>query len=166
MPRSGRVVGALLVLTALTAASCSTRSIPLAEVPALEQITPDGMRTLLAESDRPVVLNIWASWCVPCRSEAALLREAAAVGGDLVRFVGVVVKDGHDDARAFIAEFGLTGFEHYLDPNQQVSADLGGFGVPQTYFFAPGGELMYHHTGVIDERTLAVHLDDLIRLED
>ena len=161
-----RLPGIVLAVLVMAATACSTRSVALDEVPALEQITPAQVQSLLAESERPMVLNIWASWCVPCRSEAALLRGVAAASGSEVRFVGIAVGDRHDDARAFIAEFGLTGFEHYLDPDQQVPAALSGFGVPQTYFFAAGGELVHRHAGVIDERTLAVHVDDLIRLDN
>lgn len=121
------------------------------------------MRALLASSDQPVVLNVWGSWCVPCRSEAPLLRAANARLGDDVRFVGVAVRDRQDPARDFIAEFGLDGFEHYLDGPGAVPADLGGRGVPLTFFFAPGGELVELHSGIIDERTLALQIDDLLR---
>ena len=159
----GRRVGTLTVLLLVVAVACSPHSVSIDDVPPLTEIGPEEVSALLAGSDRPVVLHIWASWCVPCRSEAPLLREGAATFGDEVRFIGIAVKDGQNDARSFLAEFGLTDFEHYLDPDQSVPADLAGFGVPQTYFFAPGGELMYRHVGAIDERTLALRVDDLRR---
>lgn len=151
------------MLAALLAGACSSASVDIDDVSPLAETTPAEMRSLLAASSRPVVLNIWASWCIPCRSEAPLLRRAQAQFGEVVRFVGVDVEDGQDDARAFIAEFGLEGFEHYFDPGGDVPADLGGFGVPLTFFVAPGGEVVGVHRGVIDERALAFGIDELLR---
>ncbi len=81
--------------------------------------------------------------------------------GEEVRFVGLNVQDSQSQAAAFLAEFGLT-FEQYFDPGRRVPALLGGVGVPITYFFAPGGELVHLHNGVIDERTLALQIDELL----
>jgi thiol-disulfide isomerase/thioredoxin len=152
---------ALLLAFALVA--CAPESVPVGEVPLLEPTTPTEVRDLLATSDQPVVLNVWASWCAPCRSEAPLLRAAAATHGDEIRFVGIDVRDDQGGARAFIAEFGLTGLDHYFDPTGAVPADLGGRGVPITFFFAAGGVQVSVHHGVIDERSLALAIDDLLR---
>jgi cytochrome c biogenesis protein CcmG/thiol:disulfide interchange protein DsbE len=137
--------------------------VPIADVASLPSITPAEVQELLAESEVPVVLNVWASWCTPCRSEAPLLRRAHAERGDAVRFVGVDVRDDQEGARAFIAEFGLDGFDHFFDETGAVPADLAAYGVPLTFFFAPGGELIELHSGVIDERTLALQIDELLR---
>lgn len=128
------------------------------EIPAISMTE---FRTLLASSEQPVVVNIWASWCVPCRSEAPLLRNSHTEYGDRVRFVGIDVLDTQTDGLAFLAEFGIT-YENYFDRKGGIPADLGGFGVPLTYFFAPGGEQIYVHAGVIDERTLALQIDELL----
>ena len=148
---------------ALALAGCSTDAVPIDTIPPLDATTPAAVRDLLASSDRPVVLNVWASWCVPCRSEAPLLRAAAAAHDGSVRFVGIDVRDEQDAARGFIAEFGLTALEHYFDPTGAVPAALGGRGVPITFFFAAGGRQVSVHHGVIDERSLALAIDDLLR---
>jgi cytochrome c biogenesis protein CcmG/thiol:disulfide interchange protein DsbE len=155
--------GLLLLAVAVLAVSACSAAVPAGEVPEVPPIDPAAMTALLAASDRPVVLNIWASWCLPCRSEAPLLRRARAEFGDRIRFVGVAVRDDRSAARAFIAEFGLTGLEHYFDPSGSFPGVLGAAGVPHTFFFAPGGVMVHHHAGVIDEGNLALQIDELLR---
>jgi len=155
----------LLVAAALLTAACSSAAVPDDAVPPLPITDAAALNALLAASDRPVVLNVWASWCIPCRSEAPLLRQAEAQFGDRVRFVGVATRDGQDAARAFVAEFGLTGLDHYFDSAGSVPGGLGAVGVPHTFFFAAGGALVYHHAGVIGEGALALQIDELMRRE-
>lgn len=118
----------------------------------------------LADLDRPAVVNVWASWCGPCRSEAPLLNQAHAEYGDQIEFIGVAVQDSQPGAKEFLAEFGLP-FNHFFDRNRSVPNHYGVFGTPITMFFAPHGELVTTHNGVIDERTLALNLDELARLD-
>ncbi len=124
-------------------------------------MTADELAEQLRQSTEPVVVNVWASWCVPCRSEAPLLERAARQSS--VRFIGLNVQDDQTGARTFIAEFFPSApIEHYIDLSGNVPVTLGGTrGVPLTFFFAPGGELVKLHTGVIDERTLALQLDEI-----
>lgn len=165
LPRTRTGLAAVIAALGLSFASCSSASIDLEGVPPLPETNPQEIEALLAGSPDPVVLNVWASWCAPCRSEAPLLRAAHEEYGGVVRFVGIDVRDDQEGARRFIAEFGLDGFEHYFDSDGSVPAGFGGYGVPQTLFFAPGGELLLHHRGVIDERTLALQIDELTRLD-
>lgn len=118
-------------------------------------------RDMLETSDQPLVVNVWASWCGPCRSEAPLLRQAHERYGDRIRFVGIDVQDVQGPALEFLAEFGIT-YDNFFDPDGAIPASLGGFGVPLTYFFAAGGEQVYLQSGVIDERTLALQVDELL----
>jgi cytochrome c biogenesis protein CcmG, thiol:disulfide interchange protein DsbE len=150
-----------LVVAAFTVACAPTGTEPLADP--LPAATPAEVEALLATSDRPVVLNVWASWCTPCRSEAPLLRAAHRQHGDRVTFLGVAVQDTQDGARRFLAEFDLDGFAHLFDAAGAVSAALGGRGVPVTFFYRPGGDLVRIHSGVIDERTLALLIDEIGR---
>jgi cytochrome c biogenesis protein CcmG/thiol:disulfide interchange protein DsbE len=113
--------------------------------------------------DRPAVVNVWASWCLPCRSEAPLLDTAFREYGDQVEFIGVDVQDNQADAKAFLAEFGLD-FDHFFDRNREIPNFYGGIGTPITFFFGPNGELFRTHNGVVDERTLALNIDELLQL--
>ena len=154
----------VLLTFGMFAVACGGDSIDASAVPELPEATADGVAALLRESERPVVLNVWASWCVPCRSEAPLLDRATARFGDTVRFVGINVRDSQTGAREFIAGFFPDAdIEHLFDRPGGVPATLGGNqGVPLTFFFEPGGELVKLHFGVIDERTLALQVDELL----
>ncbi len=144
-------------------AACGSAAPPeVAALPDLPLTDAAHFEQLVATSDLPMVVNVWASWCGPCRSEAPLLAEAAATFGDEVRFIGIDVRDSQAGAKAFIAEYDLA-FEHYFDRDQAVPASLGGAGVPLTYFIAPGGAVVSTHIGIIDERTLALGIDELTR---
>ena len=153
---------ALVVLVAVLLAACSPPGDPNA-VAELTPTTPAEIVTLLSESQKPVLVNVWASWCIPCRSEAPLLREAHRQFGEDVTFIGIDVSDQQNNARAFLDEFGLDEFDHYFDPDGAVPAELGGNGVPLTFFYEPGGELVELHFGVLDERALAFNIDELMR---
>jgi hypothetical protein len=59
-----------------------------------------------------------------------------------------------------MSEFDIV-YENYFDPEGAIPADLGGFGVPLTYFFAAAGDQVFLQSGVIDERTLALQIDEL-----
>lgn len=153
----------LLVASALLLAACSGGVVADGDDSIeLPEIDGPGIRAVLAELDRPAVVNVWASWCLPCRSEAPLLAAAHRRYGEEIAFIGVDVQDDRPSARAFIVEFGLD-FTHYFDPGRAVPVELGGFGVPITYFVAPGGEIVHTHSGIIDEQTLALRIDELTR---
>ena len=146
------------------AAACGGSDVDASAVPEIPAPTPDEVVALLETSTEPGVLNGWASWCIPCRSEAPLLERAADEFAGTVRFVGVNVRDSQDGARAFIAEFFPTAdIEHLFDRPGDVPPALGGSGaVPLTFFYAAGGELVELHSGVLDERTLALQIDEII----
>ncbi len=155
----------LLALTLLlVVAACGGSDVDASDIPELDTTTPEAVEALLAGSDRPVVLNVWASWCIPCRSEAPLLDRAAGEFAETVQFVGVNVRDSQSGAREFIAEFFPEAeIEHLFDRNGDVPPALGGSGaVPLTFFYAPGGELIRLHSGVLDERTLALEIDEIL----
>lgn len=82
----------------------------------------------------PVVVNVWASWCVPCREEAPILEETwqkfRAAG---VEFLGVNVQDTQADAQAFVDQFGIT-FPSVRDTDLELWTKMGVRGVPETFF--------------------------------
>ena len=105
-------------------------------VPEFRLPTLGGGATLSSDDleGRPVVLNFWASWCIPCREEAPLLQKVWRRYRDQgVVFVGVNIRDSVTDARRFVDEFGIT-YPVVRDENQELADDLGVYGLPETFF--------------------------------
>ena len=151
----------LLLALALITAACSGGSASTPIEGELPTASPDQVAEFVRTDGRPAVVNVWASWCGPCRSEAPLLREAWQEYGDEVLFVGVDVQDTQEGALAFIEEFDL-GFTHFFDPRRDVPAAWGGLGVPLTYYLTPDGEVLALHNGILDERGLAEGIENLL----
>jgi cytochrome c biogenesis protein CcmG/thiol:disulfide interchange protein DsbE len=103
----------------------------------------------------PVVLNIWASWCDPCRQEAALLergwRTQGRPGGTL--FLGLDQQDVTGDARAFLHQYAVD-YLNVHDLGDDVPRSYGATGIPETYFISARGEVVDHVIGVTSPREL------------
>ncbi len=110
-----------------------------------------------------VFLNFWASWCVPCRAEARTLEAAwqRYKDGDVV-FVGANVQDTEADARAFLAEFGVT-YPNGIDPGSRIAIEYGVYGIPETFFIDREGRITYKHIGALDGATLTAKIEEARR---
>jgi cytochrome c biogenesis protein CcmG/thiol:disulfide interchange protein DsbE len=98
------------------------------------------------------VLNVFASWCVPCRDEHPFLEALKQQTG--VRLLGINQKDAPENAVAFLNELGNPYDGVGADANGRVSIDLGVYGVPETFVTNPAGLITYKHIGPIDASTL------------
>lgn len=113
-----------LTLRALPAAGAAARDVALRDL-----------------RGHPIVLNFWASWCVPCREEAPLLEGLARdYGGRGLLVVGVDTQDLEAPARAFVAQYGLT-YLNLRDPDGTVGRLFGTTGVPETFFIDAEGRV-------------------------
>lgn len=123
--------------------------------PAFELPTLDGGSVDSADwRGEVVVVNFWASWCVPCREEAPELEAFAQRWQDRgVRLVGIVYNDEESEAIAFRDRYGLT-YPQALDPGGRAAIDFGVFGVPETYVISADGTVMAKLLGAVDAATL------------
>ncbi len=97
----------------------------------------------------PVVLNAWAAWCPPCRSEFPLLATAAAQYGRKVAFVGADTNDSAGDARTFLARHPIS-YPSYPVQSSDLSSLAVLEGFPTTIFINPAGKVVFVHTGQYD----------------
>jgi len=111
---------------------------------------------------KPVVVNIWASWCAPCRTEMPLLAKAAEqFDGDAV-ILGVAARDSPDAARSFLDELGIT-YPNVIDSTGDVANRLEVHNFPTTYVFSSDGDLLTTVAGGISEQRLAGLIEDALR---
>jgi cytochrome c biogenesis protein CcmG, thiol:disulfide interchange protein DsbE len=102
----------------------------------------------------PYVLNVWASWCVPCRDEAPELTRAWRRERPRgVLFVGLDMQDSAEDARAFMDHYGVD-YLNIRDPTNETPHRYGATGVPETYFISGRGEIVGHVIGVVSPAQL------------
>jgi cytochrome c biogenesis protein CcmG, thiol:disulfide interchange protein DsbE len=97
----------------------------------------------------PTVVNLWASWCTPCREELPVLQEFADAAAGEVQVVGVISKDGVPQADSFATDAGVT-FPGAFDGEGRLMAELGLPGLPATYFLDAGGAVVHTETGPVD----------------
>lgn len=105
-------------------------------VPALTDQVIDGKLSLV---------NVWASWCVPCRQEHPILLELAR--DPRITLVGINYKDKTENALRFLGELGNPFAAVGIDPNGKAAIDWGVYGVPETYLVAPDGEILFKQIG-------------------
>lgn len=109
-----------------------------------------------------VLVNFWASWCIPCRQEAPYLEQAwqtYRAGGFVL--VGVNVWDTDRDARAYIREFNHT-FPNGFDRSGAVAIAYGVRGVPESYFVDRAGTIVRRYAGPLDPARIRQLLEPLI----
>lgn len=128
--------------------------------PAVSLADFEGM--LVGARGRPVVVNIWASWCAPCRTEMPLLQNAAAAYGSGAVILGVASNDDPQAARAFLDDLGVT-YPNVFDTSGQVRVALGLTAYPTTYVFGADGSLRARVNGGISEQRLAGLVEDALR---
>jgi cytochrome c biogenesis protein CcmG/thiol:disulfide interchange protein DsbE len=125
----------------------------------LDNLQPGQPRVSLAAfQGRPVVLNFFASWCVPCRREMPGFERVHRRLGARVAFVGVNHQDQREAALALVREAGMS-YPAGFDPDGKVALDYGLFGMPTTIFISPQGQVVEHRTGEMTEG----ELEDTIR---
>ena len=127
------------------------RPAPQTALPALEGLVNNGAQVPgldpSAFKGKVTVVNVWASWCVPCHEEAPLLTELAQ--DKRLQFVGIDYKDAPDNARRFLGRygnpFGIVG----VDGNGRAAIEWGVYGVPETFVVGRDGTILYKLVGPV-----------------
>lgn len=134
-------------------------------VPEFRAATLSGDTVTSAElRGEAVVLNFWASWCVPCRQEHPVLRRAErAWDDDPARVVGVVYQDSRTAARRYMDRLGGS-WANLVDPQSRIAIDFGVYGVPETFFLSPDGTVAKKHIGVLTWDLVRSTVDSLLAL--
>ena len=96
------------------------------------------------------LLNVFASWCAPCRQEHPMLM--ALSQDDRFQIIGINQKDQPSDARRFLETLGNPYDRIGVDPNGRASIEWGVYGVPETFIVGPDGVILHKHIGVFDAR--------------
>lgn len=129
------------------------RQVPAFDLPPLEGLKSGGEQVPgfasadLAKGEVSLV-NVWASWCAPCRLEHPILMEAAQAG--IARIYGLNYKDQPENARRFLGQLGNPYAAVGADRNGRVGIDWGVYGVPETFVVDGKGHIVYKHVGPID----------------
>jgi thiol-disulfide isomerase/thioredoxin len=162
----------LAVLVLLVATGCSDTATvdvrgvdggaaPPTDARLVEATWPDTAAWIAREADagRPTVMNVFASWCEPCREEMPAVLDVAADNPD-VAFLGIDHLDLRRNGTAFVDEFDVD-IPTLFDPGGNVAIAIGARGMPTTAFFDADGVLRHLHTGPITAEELERRIDDV-----
>lgn len=138
------------------------RLVPAFRLPSLRD--PGSVVSLESFRGRPVVVNFWASWCVPCRKEMPAFQAVYREVHTRVAFVGVDHEDARTDALAFVRTTGVR-YPIAFDPDGKTARDYGMFGVPTTVFIDARGRELERHTGELSRADLEAAIERLFRLQ-
>jgi cytochrome c biogenesis protein CcmG, thiol:disulfide interchange protein DsbE len=129
----------------------------------LPRLQGGGTLALADLRGKPVVLNFWASWCIPCRGEAPVLASAEDRWRDRgVVFLGIDTKDRQGEAVAFQARYGIT-YASVADERGELQASYGVLGFPETFFIGRDGSIVAKYIGPIDRATLDANIASIVQ---
>jgi thiol-disulfide isomerase/thioredoxin len=130
-------------------------SAPPFSLPVLQD--PKQPISLASLRGKPLVINFWASWCTPCRTEMPLLEAAYRAEHKKVEFLGIDANDTPSAALAFLAQMHVT-YPTVSDSNGATALRYGLYGLPITVFISPIGKILGRHVGQLRPSTLRAAL--------
>jgi len=139
---------------------------PTLDLPALDGAGVPGLKQA-DMTGKVTIVNVFASWCVPCRQEQPTLNALARqfAGNDRVRLVGINYKDQPDKAQAFLADVGNPYAAIGTDPSGRTGIDWGVYGVPETFVVDVGGIVRHKFIGPLTDDAVTGVLMPMIAAE-
>ena len=130
--------------------------------PTLPKLNEKGSGSLKEYRGKWVLVNFWASWCIPCQDEApALTKFQTEHAGKNFTVVGIDTQDISDDGNQFAREFELN-YPLLHDGNGDDSHEFGTTGVPENFLLEPNGKLAWDEPGPVDAKILEEHVAPLL----
>lgn len=125
---------------------------------ALQPLEGSGVPTLdkAAFAGKLTLVNVWASWCVPCRHEHPLILRLSK--DTRLNVVGLNYKDKPENALRFLGELGNPFAAIGVDPNGKAAIDWGVYGIPESYLVSADGTILYKKVGPFDDRAVREEL--------
>jgi cytochrome c biogenesis protein CcmG/thiol:disulfide interchange protein DsbE len=162
------VLVALAVLVATGGAGLLTPALRVGDrAPDFSLADLEGEPVTLAQfAGRPVIINFWASWCIPdCAEEFPVLADALERYADAgLAVIGIVYRDRSEPARAFGVQHGAT-WPLAMDPGEAVARAYGVYGPPENWLIGPDGRVVSRQIGPYTAEELAAQLDALLAAE-
>jgi cytochrome c biogenesis protein CcmG/thiol:disulfide interchange protein DsbE len=170
LPRFAVPLGIFLLLVVLLAVGLTLnprlvpsplvdKPLPAFELPTVlepeQRVSQDELR------GRVSLLNVWATWCVPCRDEHPVLVGIARRGETVI--YGLNYKDDREEAISWLQDLGDPYEKSGFDPDGRAGIDLGVYGVPETFIIDASGTIVYKHIGPIDEKIWRDQLYPLVK---
>ena len=157
-----------MIQTAGFRAPTSTTPVPFS-LPVLQQSASGPRRstqtvTMSSLRGRPVVLNLWGSWCTVCKTETPAIESVAERAGGSVEFVGVDTLDHTTAALAFLHRYDVT-YLQLFDPSETVATGYRIPGLPVTVFVSARGKVLGEYLGALNVMTLAHYLERLFGVQ-
>jgi len=132
------------------------RPVPHFDLPPLAGVQTPGLSDADLRQGRVTLVNVFASWCVPCHAEHALLMQIARdpQWKDRVVLVGLAYKDQPENTRRFLGQGGNPYARIGVDASGRAAIDFGVYGVPETYVIKADGTIAYRFVGPLSEESL------------
>lgn len=124
---------------------------PQTELPPLEGLGLPGLSSADL-TGKVTLVNVWASWCAPCREEHPILMELT--GDERITIAGLNYKDTPDNARRFLGQLGNPYDSVGVDAKGRAAIDWGVYGVPETFLVGRDGRIAYKHVGPFTEKSV------------
>lgn len=123
----------------------------------LNEVGTNQPMNIASYAGKPLVINFWATWCVPCYAEHKVLTRIARMAGSNVQFIGVVFDDEPSRILRFLAENG-SAYPTLVDEGGKVAIAYGVYGVPETFFVDPSGTIVAKHEGPLTDSLLTNYI--------